>query len=331
MTLTKKQFISIIFLLALVFAMPVAILLTQKRQDIRPKALQGKANFLLSPDSTTSSVGKNINVLVSLQVTDDYVRVSGVDFVLLYDKEKLDVGDIVPAITKLNPGAPFTDAPIVTSGGSFDDTYNFVRVAQVARKPTDQLFGGTFSLAKITFRGRGEGQASIKFAEDKYLEIVGIVTDKKWGPTPVDPAKSGDVLLSVVPSSATFAAGESKAFELQAAFSSGSATQKLDYFKAEISFNKEVLQMPAGSYVDTQISGFDKIFRVDGPTAANEAGKIIIELGAKTAGSGPSTEKTITIAKFNLKAKEVVSAAQTFTVGNAQVVDNKPNSLKVSY
>jgi len=184
MTLTKKQIITIIFTLGLVFAIPIAIYLVQQRQNIRPRALQGKANFLLSTDSINSTVGKNIDVLVSLQTTDPALRVSGVDFLLLYDKNKLDVGNIVPNVIAVNPSAPFTDALVVTSGGSFDDTYNFVRVAQVARRAEADLPKGTFQLAKITFRGRGVGQATIKFPdEDKYLEVVGTGTSSIVGCT----------------------------------------------------------------------------------------------------------------------------------------------------
>lgn len=328
MTISKKQIIVLISLLALIFALPVAILLTQKRQDIRPKALQGKANFLLSADSTTSSVGKNINVLVSLQVTDPYVRVSGVDFVLLYDKAKLDVSNIIPAITKINPNAPFTDAPIVSSGGNYDETYNFVRVTEIAKRSTDKLYGGTFSLAKITFRGKGEGQASVKFADDKYLEMVGIVTDKPWNPA-ITPAEGSDAILKLVPSTADIALSGTASFDLQASFPKGSTTQKLDYFKTEITFDKDILKLPDASYIDTSTSGFGKIFRVDGPTAANDAGKIIIELGAVTPGAGPASDKPITIAKINFQGIKSASG-KNLVIGTSQVVDNKSVSFTVT-
>lgn len=174
MTLTKKQIISVLLLLALVFSLPVAVYLTRKMQDVRPRALQGKANFLLSTDSITSTVGKNIDVLVTLQTTDPSLKVSGVDFLLLYDKNRLDVGNIVPNVMTVDPKAPFTEAPVVTSGGSFDENFNFIRVAQIARRTDADLPKGTFQLARITFRGRGTGSATIKFPDDdKYLEIVG--------------------------------------------------------------------------------------------------------------------------------------------------------------
>lgn len=141
-----------------------------------PSSSSGKkADFLLSADKNGPSVGENFNVKATLRLTDPALKTSGVDFVLLYDKEKLDVRNIVPNVTSVDPKAPFTDAPIVTSGGVFDDTYNFVRVSLIARKPNADLVGGTIKLADIIFRGRGVGSAIIKFPEDnKYLEVVGI-------------------------------------------------------------------------------------------------------------------------------------------------------------
>lgn len=201
--ITKGQIITIIGILVLILALPVAIFLTGRKQDIRPKAaLAGKANFLLTTDSTKSSVGKNIIVYVSMQLTDANLRASGVDFTLLYDKEKLEVGQITPALTIYNPQAAFTDALIVTSGGQFpkgtaecpdievDCPYYFLRVAEVAKKVNNALPKGTITLAKITFRGKAEGQATIKFPDDnKYIQVVGTGTyvPPTAGPTCIIP------------------------------------------------------------------------------------------------------------------------------------------------
>jgi len=73
---------------------------------------------------------------------------------LLYDKDKLEVVKIEPAATDVDPSNPFTDVPIASSGGSFDDEFDFLRVAEVAKKATSDLPTGTISLAKITFRAK---------------------------------------------------------------------------------------------------------------------------------------------------------------------------------
>lgn len=174
MALTKRQILSLGFFILLLLALPVAIFLTQKRQDIRPRALQGKANILMNSDKNSSSIGGSIDVLVSLQLTEPGLKVSGIDFMVLYDKEKLDVVNILPALDTVMPGGVFTEAPVVTSGGIFDDTFNFIRVVELAKMPGEFLPSAAIPLATITFRSIGEGSAVVKLPEDnKYIEIVG--------------------------------------------------------------------------------------------------------------------------------------------------------------
>lgn len=162
----QKKLIGLVFLALLVLALPVVIFLARTRQDIRPRASQAKANMLLFAEATDVSVDGTNSVIVSTQVTDTNIRVSGVDFTLLYDKDKLDVDDVVPSNV-------FTDVQVKYWGGSFDQTYNFVRVAETVNKPHDQLPKDTFQLARITFKGKAEGDASVKFPDDnKFIEIV---------------------------------------------------------------------------------------------------------------------------------------------------------------
>lgn len=177
-TLTKKQILGIIFIILLIWVLPLTILQSKKKQDIRPRAMQGKANLLLSASVNNSNVGKTIDVLVSLQLTDPSLKVSGADFLLLYDKNKLDVKNIIPAIPGTSiPKPAFTDALMITSGGIFDETFNYLRVAEVAKKTDPGLSSGTLTLAKVTFLAKGEGAATIKFPDDnKYIEISGTGT-----------------------------------------------------------------------------------------------------------------------------------------------------------
>ncbi len=177
-SLTKKQILGIAFIILLIFVLPLTVFLSKKRQDIRPRAMQGKANLLLSSSVNSSNVGKFIDVLVSLQLTDPSLKVSGADFLLLYDKEKLDVKSIVPAIPSTSiPKPAFTDTLMLTSGGIFDATFNYLRVVEVAKKTDAELSSGTLTLAKITFLAKGEGAATIKFPDDnKYIEISGTGT-----------------------------------------------------------------------------------------------------------------------------------------------------------
>lgn len=174
--LSKREIIFLAVFLLLLFLLPFVVFTTGQKKEIRPKALTGQANFLLSSTSAAPRTGENFEVLVSLQLTQASLRVSGVDFLLLYDKDKLDVVNVVPQIIATATGAAFDDAPIVSSGGDFPDQaeYKFLRVAEVARRPDGSLAGGTVSLAKVTFFAKAAGAAQIKFPDDnKYLTIVG--------------------------------------------------------------------------------------------------------------------------------------------------------------
>lgn len=338
MILTRKQLLSIIFLVVLIFALPLAIFLSQKRQDIRPHAISGQANFLLSADNTSVHVGDNVTVLVSLQLTDPSVRASGADFVLLYDKNLLVPTNVVPAVTGSDPNGKFTDAPIVTKDGNFDNTYNFVRVSEVSRKSNDSLPGGTFSLATVTFSAKSDGAATIKFPDDNsQLQVVGVggapvVTSGPTNP-PVatqPPASATTVNLALVPSTATVALNGTQAFDLKATFTGAASGQTLDYFKTTVKFDTATLSMPDGQYIDTSMSGFKKIFRVDGPTAANGSGSIVIELGADVPGGGPSTAGPITVAHIVFTGK-AATASKNITLDSAsQVVDNHSTNLTVT-
>lgn len=135
--------------------------------------------------------------------------------------------------------------------------------------------------------------------------------------------------LSLYPSNETFENSETKEFTLIATFADGVATEKLDYFKTVVSFDKNYLQIPVDKYVDTSSSGFDTIFKVDGPTAANQNGKITIELGSSTPGVGPATDKPITVAKIYFRAILPVSTSQSVSLGNAQIVNNSKNNISL--
>lgn len=176
-TITKQQLLFLLFSILLVLFLPFVVYLTRQRQDIRPRALQGKANLLLSSTNMSPMVGEYFHVWVSLQLTDPTLKLSGADFLLLYDKEKLAVTNATPEIVVVNPQAKFDEAPIVTFGGSFNDKYNYVRVSVISTRANSNLHTGTtaaVNLAKITFYAAKEGSADIRFPDDNGLiEIVG--------------------------------------------------------------------------------------------------------------------------------------------------------------
>lgn len=176
MTIARNQLLTILLLLGLVVVLPLIMFVASRRQDIRPRALQGKANLLLSSDATANvNLGDEIHVLMSIQLTEAALRVSGSDLTLLYDKNMLDVVSMTPSVTQNNPSAAFTDVLHISSGDNFDTTYNFLRISLVARKGNADLSGGTVSFANVTFRAKANGSASVKFPTDpQYTQVVGI-------------------------------------------------------------------------------------------------------------------------------------------------------------
>ncbi len=144
------------------------------------------------------------------------------------------------------------------------------------------------------------------------------------------PLAASNVTLALDPSPYTFGLNETKTYELKATFTNGSPSETVDYFKTEISFSTQYLKMPADNYVYTAQSGFQVIFRVDGPTAASEYGKIVIELDAGWSGNGPSTEGEITIARIDFEAIALTPSAQTLTIENTQVVNDQGEEIPAS-
>lgn len=318
MALTKKQLLSLIFVLALIAALPAVIFLTKKQQDIRPRALQGKANLLLNAANSSPKVGESFDVLVSMNLTDSNLKVSGADFILLYDKSKLSVTNVVPAVgSSPSSATPFTDAIQVSKDGNFDAVYNFLRVAEVSRVADSQLMGGTVQLAKVTFVPLAPGSANIKFPDsNENIEIVGIGINSpndttSPSATPTVTNSAAVVKLSFSPDPINLMSGQSGTVDLVADYAH-TAGASLDNFSAEIIFPKDQIQMSAGQYADVTMSGYDKTIRVDGPTVANSTGKIIVKLGVNTAGTGPKPGR-FTVARIPFTGTSAATGSQTVT------------------
>lgn len=143
-------------------------------------------------------------------------------------------------------------------------------------------------------------------------------------------AGASGVTFSILPSSDTFSLNQTKTVTLMVSFTNGSAEEKLDYLKTEIIFPKEYFNL--ADYLDTSTSNLGKILRVDGPTVANQEGRIVIKLGAASPGSGPSTDKAITVAKIPFKAVKQTGESQTITIDKSktQVVNNLSAEITIN-
>jgi len=174
----QKNYLGFLLLLVMIVVLPVAVAMLKWDKapwDLRPRALTGQANLLLSADTTTTDINGQIVVLISAQLSDAALHMSGADITVLYDKNLLEVVEALPNTTAQVAGAPFTDAPIVNPAVNVDAQFNGVRIAEIANKPSPELASGTINLGKITFRAKAQGAAVIKFpADTSTMEITGI-------------------------------------------------------------------------------------------------------------------------------------------------------------
>jgi len=189
--ITKKQIAGVIFLFILLISLPIAIYLTRQNEEIRPRAaLAGAANFKLDSSNLTPLRDQTFNVSAKLDVTDPNVRVSGVDFRILYDKNLLFPNPTIIAAT--GSGKPFTDMLVSEVDQPYSENLNSLHIVLVSRRLTPALFGGNdIPLATITFTAKEDGPAVIKYPDQNadqngvpLMEVVGIDLRDEPTPTP---------------------------------------------------------------------------------------------------------------------------------------------------
>lgn len=171
MTLSKRKALTLILFVGLLIVLPLILFVALRRQEIRPRALQGNANLILNADTKSVNIGDSINVLISLELTSPQVSLSGADLTILYDKSKLSV-KTVDVVT--GPNEIFTDAPIIKHSDPFDNTFDKVRIAVVSNKSFADLPKGTITIGTINLQAIGSGAAVVKFPENNsLLQVVG--------------------------------------------------------------------------------------------------------------------------------------------------------------
>ena len=340
--LTLPQKLSILFLLGLLISVFLGLVLVRQSQDIRKKAAgvsatlsfyPSKENFsigeekyfdLIATFSEGSSVDKIDYFKTEVKFTGGYLSIPSSKYV---DTEKSGLDKIFrvdgPVVSNENkkiiievgantPGSgPTTDRPVTLARIYFSGKTKTPSPQEITIGNT-QVVSNHSSAIPVTLQG--------------LTYTVGTVgADVTTAPTP----PKERVTISFEPYQQVFKVGETGAFFLKATFPEGSLNEKIDYFKTEVNFQTEYLQVPSGMYVETSSSGLDKIFRVDGPTVANGSGKIVIELGASTPGTGPSTDKPITIAKIYFAGKKNTPSSQDISLTKTHMVNNKSKSMLI--
>ena len=109
--------------------------------------------------------------------------------------------------------------------------------------------------------------------------------------------------------------------DLLAQFQNGSTLEKIDYAKVVVNFPYDKLELV--EEVDTSNSSLGRKIQVDDLEKANKNGRILIELGADKADSGPSTEKILKIATIKFRTKTAgegkINLDSIFIVNNQSV------------
>lgn len=135
-------------------------------------------------------------------------------------------------------------------------------------------------------------------------------------------ANSDVALLNFVPNNQNFQVNDIKVFDLNLNFKEGLPDEKINYLKIEVIFPRDYLAVPKGRYIDTSLSGFNRIVRVDGPTVSNDTGKIILELKAIPSESGPLISGEINLAKLYFLAKTATISERDITIEKVKLNTN---------
>lgn len=348
---TRAQLIPFLLIGLLFFSLIAAINLAGRRQDIRNRASGSAITLSLYPSTETLAVGESkvfelkatftggssseklnyfkteINFSPSYIAFPDNTYIdtssSGFDKIFRVDgpvagnetgKIRIELGVNLPG-TGPTTASPITIARLTLKG--------------VAQTPAAQ----TLTLATPQVINQQTGVLPVTMTNASYT-VGGTATISPTPTTVGNPSPTGgsgtSAVLSLDPSQVQYNRGENKVFDLKAKFTNGSTSEKINYFKTTLAFSTTYLNMPEGVYVDTSMSGLSKVFRVDGPTAANQSGKIVIEIGASVPGTGPTTANTLTLARITLKGIANTSAAQNITFDSAQMINNQEKAIALT-
>ncbi|MBI4067129.1 hypothetical protein HY407_02000 [Candidatus Gottesmanbacteria bacterium] len=172
--LTRQQKIGILLLLLLLVSLPIALYLTRQQQEIRPRAaLAGQADFILESSNNSPDKDETFTVKAKLKSTNNNVKVSGVDFRILYDKSKFYTAPTIAP--EVGSNKPFTDVILTQVDQPYNDQFNYLRLVLVSRRLTPALSSGEMLMATITFKAKEDGDGIIRYpTADELTDINGV-------------------------------------------------------------------------------------------------------------------------------------------------------------
>lgn len=137
-------------------------------------------------------------------------------------------------------------------------------------------------------------------------------------------ADSSQVQISLI-ANPSENSGNLKAYNVVLNFTGGSSEEKIDYIKAIIGFNKSEVTIS-----DAVVSSENKLGRVifvEKVPDANSKGRMTIEIGALTPGSGPTTDQKLVLGTVKLSSS---NSNPTFDTSGSQIVNNSSKAIPVA-
>lgn len=138
-------------LVILIITLPLVLLVTKGRLDLRPRAGFGNATLSFNPENLNLGVGEEKDISVKIDTGDKLI--SGVDISLLYNSAIVEIVNITPS--------SYFDTPLSVEKNIPTDTQPFsaLRVILVRKTATTGLGSGLRDIATIKVRGKGLGSS----------------------------------------------------------------------------------------------------------------------------------------------------------------------------
>lgn len=178
-----KQLLPIIILIIIILAIPLGVYLVRQQQQLRSKALEGRANLEFSPNLQDVSLGSPLNV--ALQINSGYEnRVSAVDVEIAYSAQ-LALRDFEP---DFNSGL---DKIVISDIDPSTRTLRFVAANTTGTVPFKRLV----TIGTLRFDTVREGRAEIGAASaDKII----VTASGQEQPLIVDSSQKGIYAINLV-------------------------------------------------------------------------------------------------------------------------------------
>ncbi|MDP3982687.1 MAG: hypothetical protein Q8Q65_01255 [bacterium] len=149
MTKTKDNIVLGITLVFLVIMLPLVLLVTQGRIDLRPRAGFGNATLSFSPATSNVSVGGE--TVITLRVDTGDKLLSGIDLSFLYNLDIMEIVEITPS--------SYFDTPLLIEKNlpTNASPYSAMQIILVRKTATTELTSGDMEIATIKVRGKSRG------------------------------------------------------------------------------------------------------------------------------------------------------------------------------